>query len=121
MISPFGLMYLRPGNLWTDFVIKRKKVKNITGRAPVSEFAESGVLSGILAEASADDTDLSQRMWDQEQHSLTHTLVIRGSADIRKGDYLISKGRTFLVLLYSDIGNLGASGIVYLEERNDLK
>ena len=41
MISPFGLMHLRPGNLWTDFVIKRKTVHNANGH-PVSEFEEKG-------------------------------------------------------------------------------
>lgn len=37
MISPFGLMYLRPGNLWTDFVVRRKSIRNILGH-PVSDF-----------------------------------------------------------------------------------
>lgn len=59
--------------------------------------------------------------WDQEQHSLTHTLVIRDSADVKQGDYLTTAGRTFLILLSEDPGNLGATGLIYLEERNDLK
>lgn len=120
MISPFGLMYLRPGNLWTDFVIKRKTIHNIRGH-PVTEFEERGVISGILAEASTHESDRMKHRWDQEQHSLTHTLVIRDSTDIKQGDYLSTSGRTFLVLLIEDIGNLGATGMIYLEERNDLK
>ena len=120
MISPFGLMYLRPGNLWTDFVIKRKTVHNANGH-PVSEFEEKGKVSGILAEASSNESDRMKHRWDQEQHSLTHTLVIRDSADVKQGDYLTTAGRTFLVLLCEDPGNLGATGLIYLEERNDLK
>lgn len=120
MISLFGLMYLRPGNLWTDFTVKRKTVKNIGGH-PISQFDEKGTISGILAEASDNENERMKHRWDQDQHSLTHTLVLRGTSDIRQSDYLVSKGRTFLVILVEDIGNLGATGILYLEERNDLK
>ena len=120
MISPFGLMYLRPGNLWTDFVVRRKSIRNILGH-PVSDFEAKGEISGILAEASTHESDRMKHRWDQEQHSLTHTLVIRDSAHVKQGDYLTTAGRTFLVLLCEDPGNLGATGLIYLEEWNDLK
>ena len=116
MISPFGLMYLRPGNLWTDFVVRRKSIRNILGH-PVSDFEAKGE----IAEASSNESDRMKHRWDQEQHSLTHTLVIRDSANVKQGDYLTTAGRTFLVLLFEDPGNLGATGLIYLEERNDLK
>lgn len=120
MINPFGLMYLRPGNLWTDFRINRKKVSNVKGH-PVQTFEDHGMLTGILSEASQNDSDMTMHRWDQDQHSLTHTLILRGTSDLKKGDYLTSDNRVFLVLLHDNIGNLGASEIVYLEERNDLK
>ena len=120
MISPFGLMYLRPGNLWTDFVIKRKTVHNANGH-PVAEFEENGKVSGILAEASTHESDRMKHRWNQEQHSLTHTLIIRDSTDVKQGDYLATAGRTFLVLLFENPGNLGATGLISLEEWNDLK
>ena len=87
----------------------------------VREFNEKGEISGILAEASTHESDRMKHRWDQEQHSLTHTLVIRDSANVKQGDYLTTAGRTFLVLLCEDPGNLGATGLIYLEERNDLK
>ncbi len=120
MISPFDRMYLRPGELWTDFEIRKKVTKNISGR-PVSSFEISGSVSGIIAETSRDDADRTKHRWDQEQHALTHTLVVHGIAPVNKGDYLVAKNKVFLVLTHEDVGNLGASGIVYLEERNDLK
>ena len=120
MITPFGLMYLRPGNLWTEFEVKRSVTRNENG-FPVTETVGLGRLFGILAEASTNDSDRTKNRWDQEQHSLTHTLVIRGKADVCKGDHLISQEKGFLVLLYEDIGALGASGLIYLEERNDIK
>ena len=106
MISPFGLMYLRPGNLWTDFVVRRKSIRNILGH-PVSDFEAKGEISGILAEASSNESDRMKHRWD--------------FADVKQGDYLATAGRTFLVLLCEDPGNLGATGLIYLEERNDLK
>lgn len=120
MISPFGRMYLRPGDLWTDFQIKKKIVSNTLGR-PTSSFKVTGNISGILAETSRDDSDRTKHRWNQEQHALTHTLVVRGKASVKKGDYLVLEDRVFLVLMHEDVGNLGASSIVYLEERNDLK
>lgn len=64
MISPFGLMYLRPGNLWTDFVVRRKSIRNILGH-PVSDFEAKGEISGILAEASTHESDRMKHRWDQ--------------------------------------------------------
>mgnify|MGYP002421982403 FL=1 len=76
-------MYLRPGNIWTDFVVRRKSIHNILGH-PVSDFEAKGEISGILAEASSNESDRMKHRWDQEQHSLTHTLVIRDFADVKQ-------------------------------------
>ena len=121
MISPFGSMYLRPGNLWKDFSVQSLTTQ-WEGCYTADKYTDTGKhLTGILASA---DSSLSERMkhrWNQEQHSLTHTLVVRGAADVKKGDLLIWEERAFLVLLVEDMGTLGASGILYVEERNDLK
>ena len=99
----------------------RCKTKEHSQHTRTSDFEAKGEISGILAEASSNESDRMKHRWDQEQHSLTHTLVIRDFADVKQGDYLATAGRTFLVLLCEDPGNLGATGLIYLEERNDLK
>lgn len=114
-------MYLRPGNLDRSFQVKRLKVKSEKGY-PVHEYIDTGEsVQGVLAEATKKDTERTLHRWDQDQHSLTHTLVIRGRYDIRKEDYLILGERGFFVLTCDDIAGLGIAGIVYLEERNDFK
>ena len=121
MIPSFGGMYLRPGNLWKDFSVQSLNTE-WNGCYTADKYVDiEKHLMGILASA---DSSLSGRMkhrWDQDQHSLTHTLVVRGVANVKKGDLLILEERAFLVLLVEDVGALGASGILYVEERNDLK
>ncbi len=120
MMDLCSFMYLRPGNVWQDFIVKRKVVKNDNGY-PIESTEEAGTLTGILGEASANDADRTRYRWNQDQHSLTHTLVIREKAEVYKGDWLVLGDRVFLVLLYEDIGSLGINGLIYLEERNDVK
>lgn len=120
MMNPFGRMYLRPGNLWATFQAQRLETENVNGRV-VEEMKEGKIFLGILAEADSNMADRMKHRWDQDQHSLTHTLIVRGREDIRKGDVLTMGSRNFLVLLNDDIGALGATGMVYLEERNDVK
>lgn len=119
--NPFGAMYLRPGNLWKNFQVKESCVGNYEGYS-VSGYRETGrCLAGILAEADSNLADRMKHRWDQSQHSLTHTLVVCGKINVKKGDFLVSGERGFLVLLADDVGGLAATGIVYLEERNDVK
>ena len=47
--------------------------------------------------------------------------MIREKAEVYKGDWLLLGNRVFFVLLYEDIGNMGINGLIYLEERNDVK
>lgn len=119
--NPFGAMYLRPGNLWKDFEVKEKRTGVVDGYAETGYFDTGRHLIGILAEADSNLSDRMKHRWDQDQHSLTHTLVVRGRADVKKGDFLVADERGFFVLLNDDIGALGVSGIIYLEERNDVK
>lgn len=121
MGNPFGAMYLRPSSLWKDFQIKECCVSMKDGY-PVTNYQNNGThLLGVLADADSNLSDRMKHRWDQDQHSLTHTLVIRGQADVKKGDFLVSDERGFLVLLVDDISGLGTTGLVYLEERNDVK
>lgn len=113
-------MYFRPGNLWKTFTVKSKISENVNGRY-VETLKETGIITGVLAEADKNQSDRMKHRWEQDQHSLTHTLVVRGKADLKKGDFLTLGERAFLVLLNNDIGSLGGSSLVYLEERNDIK
>lgn len=114
-------MYLRPGNLWKDFLIYRKRSGVSPEGLPVSGYEKAGMIRGILAEASNDQNELKKHLWDQDQHTLTHTMITYGAAPVKKGDKLVLGERNFFVLLNDDIGSLGISGNVYLEERNDIK
>lgn len=117
----FSTMYLRPGNLWKSFRIKELKT-NVIGGHPVTQYVDSNRdIIGILAEADSNMADRKKHMWDQDQHSLTHTLAVKGMPELKKGDFLTLEERGFLVLLVDDIGSLGVSGLIYLEERNDIK
>lgn len=120
MRNMFGGMYLRPGNLWKTFSINRLTVSNMNGK--LSEKVEdTGMeITGILAQADTNIAERHKHLWDQDKHQLTHTLVVRGKMDLRKGDYLTREDKIYLVLLNDDIGDLGTAGLIYLEERNDL-
>ena len=117
----FTGMYLRPGQLWKTFHVKRKKTQQVIG-TPRQTYEDTGLtVVGVLADATSSESDLHRFKWDQAQHSLTHTLVLRRKEDLRKGDMLILNGRAFLVLHNEDIDTLGLYSIIYLEERNDIK
>lgn len=120
MINTYGTMYLRPGNLWKKFAVKRLKTSMINGYA-VDGYVDTDIcVTGVLAEATAKQSDAMRHRWDQSQHTLTHTLVIVGRTTLKMGDVLETEKRMFIVLAADDIAVLGVSNIVYLEERNDL-
>ncbi len=118
----FGIpIYLRPGNLYKEFDVIRLKSEIVSGFPKESYVNEGEHLKGILAEANSSQADMMKHRFDQSQHSLTHTLVVDGRSGMKKGDRLILEERGFLVLLVDDVGALGLSDLVYLEERNDVK
>lgn len=117
----FTGMYLRPGQLWKSFRVKRKKTQQVIG-TPRQTYEDTDLtVIGVLADATMNAIDLQKFKWDQAQHSLTHTMVLRRKEDLRRGDILTNDERAFLVLHNEDIDTLGLYSILYLEERNDIK
>ena len=79
-------MYLRPGNLFKEFMVKSKEADVSDIGLPVAEYKDTGILvNGVLAEASTDDREKTKHMWDQDQHSLTHTIVSWDRTGSQKG------------------------------------
>jgi hypothetical protein len=117
-------VFLRPGNLWKTFDVSRNVTTNQMGY-PVSGYQKTGEqITGIISQATTNQQERTKHLWDQDLHSLSHTLVTRGRCDLRKGDLLASTGddeKAYLVLATDDVASLGLAGLAYLEERNDLK
>ena len=114
-------MYLRPGNLWKTYRVMEKVELNQSGHL-VGEYRDAcREITGVLAQADSNMSDRTKHLWDQDQHSLTHTMVVRGRAELKKEDMLTRGEKAYLVLLVDDIGALGMAGLVYLQERNDVK
>ena len=94
---------------------------NVDGYMKNSYEDTGNVVDGILAQATSHEKELTQHLWDQDQHSLTHTLVVSGKCMLNKSDILAYEEKAYLVLAIDNAGDLGVAGIAYLEERNDLK
>lgn len=122
MHSPVRMMYLRPGNLYKDFVVERKMEKVSTDGRPMEVYEKvEGLVQGIIAEATQYQGDKYKHLWNQEQHSLTHTIISRGCAFAKKGDKLVHNDRVFEVLTVDNPGELGITTIYYVQERNDIR
>ena len=79
------------------------------------------IIKGILSVAENQTAERTKHLWNQDQHSLTHVLSLRGRADVVKGDFLVGGRKAYLVLTTDNDSMVGGSSILYLEERNDLK
>ncbi len=113
-------MYLRPGNLYKNLKIKRVRVMKENGY-PTRKYIDTGEsVTGSLVVATKMDMERSLHRWDQDQHSLTHTFVVRGECTAVKNDLLTIGEKGYLVLTSDDVASLGIASILYLEERNDL-
>ncbi len=121
MMNLFGGMYLRPGNLWKSFRIKRHKVVNQNGYYKESYEDTQDDVKGIISIAENSASERMKTLFDQESHSITHQLIVMGRPDLKKNDMLIYGEKAYLVLIIDDVGQLGTTGLVYLEERNDIK
>ena len=61
------LMYFRSGNLFKEFLVKRKDSDISSIGLPVVEYKDTGILvNGVLAEADTDDREKTKHMWDQD-------------------------------------------------------
>lgn len=113
------MMYVRPGNLFKNFVIEtNQQVVTSTGRVASEIYGDgSKMLKGCLADAS----DEERTNHSQKDHIVTHTIVQAGSPKAKKGDRLILEDRVFYIVEANDAGLLGISTIYYAEERRDAK
>ncbi len=118
-----GTMYLRPGNLLKDFAVATKNSERINGRIADTYVKSSVIITGSLTVATQKQAEQTKNRWDQDQHSLTHTIVDHGPPVAKKGDRLIhdESARVFEVLAVDDVGELGITTIYYVEERNDVR
>lgn len=112
-------MYLRPGNLYKDFIIEKSVAKIDSRGRPKASYNEQGteILRGALAEAN----DHQKIRWEQLQHPITHTIVQDGPPKVKPEDKLILGNRIFLVQGVDEPGSLGICSLYYVEERADIK
>lgn len=113
------MMYLRPGNLFKDFVVEEnQQVVTKTGRVANSNTGDgSRGLRGCLADA----TDEERQNHSQKDHTVTHTIVQAGKPKAKRNDRMILGNRVFYIVDIDDCGTLGISTIYYAEERRDMK
>lgn len=113
------MMYLRPGNLFKEFVIEdNTQTVTSTGRvAEVHTGDGARTLKGCLAEA----TDEERTNHSQKDHIVTHTIVQAGRPRAKRGDKLVLGSRAFYIVDIDDAGTLGISTLYYAEERADVK
>ena len=113
------MMYLRPGNLFKEFVIEdSRQVVTSTGRVAGS-YSGSGTktLKGCLSKASAEDRESHS----QKDHIVTHTIVQAGRPLAKRTDRLVLGERVFYIVGIDSCGGLGISTVYYAEERRDAR
>lgn len=113
------MMYVRPGNLFKDFIIEgNKQVVTSTGRVANNHVGDGAKnLKGCLSEASDEDRMNHSR----KEHVITHTIVQAGRPKAKRTDKLVLGNRTFYVVDIDEAGALGISTIYYAEERRSVK
>ena len=113
------MMYLRPGNLFKEFLIEPNTAEIGSFGRPGSRYESSSpkTLRGALADANADD----RKRWEQMEHPITHVIVQDGRPKAKEEDKLILGERVFLVHAIDDCGGLGITTLYYAEERKDIR
>ena len=121
MLSNF--MYLRNQQYWKTCEVCRWVSENINGYLKQSYRPSGEMVRGIITQSDMNAAERTKHMWDQDKHSLSHTMVTKPAAKLRKNDLLCptDSEKAYLVLACDDVDSLGVSGLVYLEERDDLK
>jgi hypothetical protein len=115
------MMYLRPGNLFKEFVLEKKTETKVTegGRVITGKFdsVNPTIIQGCLAQAT--DKDIANH--SIENHVVSHTIVQSGPRQAERHDRLVLNNRVFYVTDVDDADDLGVSTIYYAEERHDVK
>lgn len=114
-----NMMYLRPGNLFHDFIIEDTTQEiNSKGRAVLKHTGDgTKIIRGCLAEA----TDIEREKHGNKEHTITHIIVQKGAPKAKRTDKLILKDRVFYIVDVDEAGSLGISTLYYAEERVDVK
>lgn len=117
MMKNVRMMYLRPGNLFKDFIIEDDTEEvTATGRVVnVHKGDGTNVLKGCMAAAS--DKDIENH--STEDHRITHTIVQAGRPKAKRNDRLLYGDRRFYIVDIDDVGDLGVTTVYYAEERRD--
>ena len=113
------MIYIRPGNLFKDFIVETN-VQEIDskGRVVIKHTGDGkNFLSGCLADA----TDQDRANHNIPDHIVTHTIVQKGYPIAKRTDKLILENRVFYVVDIDDSGALGIATLYYVEERRDLR
>ena len=112
-------MYLRPGNLFKDFIVEdTEQTVNSRGRAVRKQSGDGTItLKGCLAKAS--DQDITHH--SIADHIVTHTITQAGSPKAKRTDRLICGERIFYITDVDDCGALGVATLYYAEERTDVR
>jgi len=110
-------MYLRPGNLFKDFLIEKKGATLSTrGRARSEYDGETEErIRGVLAEAKP----VEKERWRQLQHPISHTITQKWRPQAEAEDRLILGERMFFIQGVDEPGAIGLWTIYYVEERFD--
>lgn len=114
-----SFMYMRPWNLYKDFIVEDGEPKlSKTGR-PIVKFSGDGsrMLSGVLADA----TEQQKETYSTSDHIVTHTITQPGIPIAKRNDRLILEDRVFYIVNVDDTGSLGVATLYYAEERSDVK
>ncbi len=113
------LMYLRPGNMFKEFIIENTGQEvSSTGRVVNKHFGNgTKTLKGCLAKATEKDIE-NHSLPD---HIVTHTIVQSGTPRAKRTDRLILGDRLFYICDVDDTGGLGISTLYYAEERRDVR
>lgn len=110
-------MYLRPGSLFSQFVVERKCLHtDENGRTSVSFKPTWSVIRGVLSNAKTSEI----MHWKSLSHPVTHTIVQHyGEPSAKPGDRLVHDNRYFYVQGVDEVSMLGVFTLYYVEERRD--
>lgn len=112
------MILFRPGQQLKLFSVYRKRVEiDERGRVIYSKNEALEFLEEIKGSLSA----ISQKekyKWKQMEHSISHTIVVRGKTQAQAEDILIQQGKRYDVQRVEEPGEIGIFTILYCNKRN---